>query len=239
MRAGILACALLLTACASTPEATVTSPAVSPAGIAALTVRALASTPPLEPGPFRPDELVEVATLDPTLRLDVRYASADNFLGVPVYTQARAFLQRPAAEALLRAHVALARAGLRALLSRRLPAVVRDQGVLGRDAARQARVRRRPARGSRHNRGCAVDLTPLRLRDRAPRSMPSGYDEFSERAHPDYAGGTAEQRARRDLLRRAMEAQGFTVNDDEWWHYDYRDWQSYRIGTARFEDLGK
>jgi len=69
--------------------------------------------------------------------------------------------------------------------------------------------------------------------------MPSGYDEFSERAYPSYAGGTAEQRAARDLLRRAMEAEGFTVNDDEWWHYDCRDWQQYRIGNAFFKDLAR
>ena len=67
--------------------------------------------------------------------------------------------------------------------------------------------------------------------------MPSGYDEFSERAHPNYAGGTAEQRAARDLLRTAMEAEGFTVNDEEWWHYDCRNWQQYRIGNAYFKDL--
>lgn len=239
MRAGVLACALLLTACASTPEATVPSPAVSPAGIAALTVRALASTPPGEPGPFRPDELVEVATLDPTLRLDVRYATADNFLGVPVYTQARVFLQRPAAEALLRAHVALREQGYGLwLFDGYRPWYVTKVFWDATPPDKRAFVAD-PARGSRHNRGCAIDLSLYDLRTGRPVSMPSGYDEFSERAHPDYAGGTVEQRARRDLLRRAMEAQGFTVNDDEWWHYDHRDWQSYRIGTARFEDLGK
>ena len=94
-----------------------------------------------------------------------------------------------------------------------------------------------PATGSRHNRGCAIDLTLFDLKTGLEVSMPSGYDEFSERAHPNYAGGTAEQRAARDLLRTAMEAEGFTVNDDEWWHYDCRDWQKYRIGNAYFKDL--
>ena len=94
-----------------------------------------------------------------------------------------------------------------------------------------------PATGSRHNRGCAIDLSLHDLETGLEVSMPSGYDEFSERARPDYTGGTPEQRAARDLLRRTMEAEGFTVNDDEWWHFDHRDWQSYRIGTAMFKDL--
>ena len=67
--------------------------------------------------------------------------------------------------------------------------------------------------------------------------MPGVYDEMSERSYPDYTGGTAEQRAHRDLLRRAMEKQGFTVFDSEWWHFDYRDWPHYAIGNTRFEEI--
>jgi D-alanyl-D-alanine dipeptidase len=63
------------------------------------------------------------------------------------------------------------------------------------------------------------------------------YDEMSERSYPDYPGGTAEQRYLRELLRDAMEAEGFRVVENEWWHFDYRDWRSYRIGTQRFEEL--
>jgi D-alanyl-D-alanine dipeptidase len=94
-----------------------------------------------------------------------------------------------------------------------------------------------PSTGSRHNRGCAVDLSLFDLATGLEVEMPSGYDEFSARAHPGYAGGTAAQRAARDLLRRTMEAEGFTVNDNEWWHYDCRDWQSYRIENLFFKDL--
>ena len=83
-----------------------------------------------------------------------------------------------------------------------------------------------PAKGSKHNRGCAVDLTVYDLRTGQPLDMPSGYDEMSERAHSDYAGGTAQQNANRALLRNAMEAEGFTVNPDEWWHFDYKDWRA-------------
>lgn len=94
-----------------------------------------------------------------------------------------------------------------------------------------------PAKGSRHNRGCAVDLTLVDLRSGKPLPMPSLYDEFTERAYPAYAGGSAQERANRDHLRAAMEREGFTVYEFEWWHFDYRDWQSWPIGNLRFEDI--
>src|SRR5262249_44918794 len=72
---------------------------------------ALAAKPPLEPGEFRKPDLVELTTLDRTIKLDVRYATTNNFLSTPFYSSARAFLQRPAAEALLRAHRKLASQG--------------------------------------------------------------------------------------------------------------------------------
>jgi len=94
-----------------------------------------------------------------------------------------------------------------------------------------------PASGSRHNRGCAVDLTLYTLADGKPVEMPSLYDEMSERAYPAYAGGPEEPRRLRELLRRHMEAEGFSVFQSEWWHFDYRDWKSYAIQNARFEDI--
>lgn len=200
---------------------------------------ALAAEPPREQGDFRPFDLVELTALDPTIRLDIRYAGTRNFLGTPLYSQPRAFLQRPAAEALMRVQRALATDGY---------------GLLVHDGYRPWYVTKMfwdatppdlhrfvadPAQGSRHNRGCAVDLTLVDLRSGHELDMPSGYDEFSERAYPAYAGGSADARAHRDLLRRHMEAEGFTVYEYEWWHFDYRDWKSYPIGNVRFEDIDK
>ena len=91
-----------------------------------------------------------------------------------------------------------------------------------------------PAKGSRHNRGCAVDLTLYRLSDGRAVEMPSLYDEMTERAYPGWAGGTPESRGRRDLLRSAMEKEGFTVFESEWWHFDYRDWREYPILNVPF-----
>jgi D-alanyl-D-alanine dipeptidase len=195
---------------------------------------AQAEGPPREPGRFRKPDLVELVRLEPGLKLDIRYATANNFTGQPVYDEPRAFLQRPAAEAVVRVH--------RALRSR-------GYGLLIFDAYRPWRVTKRfwdvtppakrdfvanPAKGSKHNRGCAVDLSLYRLEDGREVAMPSAYDDFSEKASPDYPGGTPEQRARRDLLRAAMEAEGFSVEPNEWWHFNCRDWKQYPILDVPF-----
>jgi D-alanyl-D-alanine dipeptidase len=205
--------------------------------VAELRAAALAATPPKEPGEFLASDLVDVAKLDSKIKLDIRYATRDNFLSTPVYSSARAFLQRPAAEAMLRAHRELGTQGF---------------GLLIFDGYRPWYVTKifwdatpvdkhdfvaDPAKGSRHNRGCAVDLTLYDLKTGREVSMPGVYDEMSERSYPTYKGGTPEQRRLRDLLRAAMEKQGFTVFETEWWHFDYRDWRKYAIQNVPFEKL--
>ena len=193
--------------------------------------------PPVESGPkLRPD-LVEIVRLDPSIRLDIRYSTKNNFLGRRVYKQARAFLQRPAAEALARASAALKSRGY---------------GLVVFDGYRPWSVTKifwdstpehlrefvaDPAKGSRHNRGCAVDLTMYDLKTGRPVRMPSEYDEFTERAHVNYECATPEARRLRDTLRAAMEAEGFAVYEPEWWHYDYKDWREYPILNLSFEEL--
>ncbi|HEV2197404.1 MAG TPA: M15 family metallopeptidase [Candidatus Acidoferrum sp.] len=199
---------------------------------------ALAASPPKESGVFRKADLVELAPLDGSIHLDIRYATANDFLGTPVYSQARAFLQRPAAEALLRVQQKLKPLGY---------------GLLIHDAYRPWYVTKifwdatplegkifvaDPAQGSRHNRGCAVDLTLYDLATENPIEMPGTYDEMSPRSFPDYPGGTSLQRWHRDLLRRAMESEGFTVYEAEWWRFDYKDWKEYPILNVPFEKLG-
>jgi zinc D-Ala-D-Ala dipeptidase len=199
--------------------------------------QALADSPPQENGPFRKPELVELTTLDPAIHLDIRYATTNDFLGTPVYTEARAFLQRPAAEALVRALHKLQPLGF---------------GLLIHDAYRPWYVTKifwdatppegkifvaDPKEGSRHNRGCAVDLTLYDLATGKSIEMPGTYDEMSPRSFPDYPGGTSLQRWHRDLLRRAMESEGFTVYEHEWWHFDYKDWREYPILNIKFEEL--
>ena len=200
--------------------------------------KALKAQPPSERGSFRAPDLVELVKLDPTIKLDVRYATADNFLGTPVYTEARTFLQRPAAEALLRAALDLKSRGYGLILFDGYrpwyvtkifwDATPRDKRMFVAD----------PAAGSKHNRGCAVDLTLYDLATGKEVTMPSGYDEMTGRSYANYAGGTAEERAHRAVLRAAMVKQGFAVNPTEWWHFDYKDWKQYPILNVKFEDLG-
>jgi D-alanyl-D-alanine dipeptidase len=95
-----------------------------------------------------------------------------------------------------------------------------------------------PNQGSRHNRGCAVDLSLYELASGKPVEMVGVYDEMSERSYPGYPGGTSLQRWHRELLRRVMESEGFLVYPFEWWHFDYRDWQKYPILNTPFEKLG-
>jgi D-alanyl-D-alanine dipeptidase len=197
----------------------------------------LAASPPHETGTFRPADLVELVKLDPTIKLEIRYATTNNFLGTRFYDEARAFMQRPAADAVVRANASLKSFGY---------------GLLIHDAYRPWYVTKMfwdatpldkrwlvadPSAGSKHNRGEAVDLTLYDLSSGKPVEMPSTYDESTDRAYADYPGGTTAQRWRRAVLRRAMEAQGFAVNPTEWWHFDYKDWRQYAIGNVTFDQI--
>ena len=198
---------------------------------------AMAAQPPTESGDFWPAQLVDVITQDPTIELDIRYASTNNFMGAVFYKQPRAFMQLPAAEAVVRANKGLAQRGL---------------GLMIHDAYRPWYVTKmfwdatpghlkdfvaNPASGSRHNRGCAVDITLYDLATGKPIAMVAGYDEFSPRSFPLYPGGTSRERWYRDLLRTTMEREGFSVYEYEWWHFDYKDWKRYRIGNETFEQV--
>ncbi len=204
-----------------------------------LRAEALAAQPPKEAGVFKQPDLVELTALDPSIKLDIRYATTDNFLSSPVYQQAKAFMQRPAAEAVARASQELHKQGF---------------GLMIHDSYRPWYVTRMfwdgtpqegrifvadPSQGSRHNRGCAVDLTMYELAGGLPVKMVGVYDEMSPRSYPFYPGGTSRQRWLRAVLRHAMEEQGFRVYETEWWHFDYSEWQSYPILNLTFEQLAE
>jgi len=210
-----------------------------PAWILACLLLASCQGPPKERGEFRPADLVELVKLDATLRLEIRYASTNNFLRRPVYRQARAFLQKPAAEALVRANASLRQLGYGLLVfdGYRPWSVTKTFWDSATQKQRDIGFVANPAEGSKHNRGCAVDLTLCELATGREVTMPSAYDEFSDRAFPSYSGGDVEARRLRDLLRSAMEDQGFTVLPEEWWHFDYHDWPKYHILDIPFEAI--
>jgi len=205
--------------------------------VAVLEREARAASPPVEHDRPRKPDLVELTSLDSTIHLEVRYATTNNFLGTKFYPQARAFLQRPAAEALVRAHRYLKTQGY---------------GILVHDSYRPWYVTKMfwdatpedkhifvadPKDGSRHNRGAAADITLYDLATGKPVDMPSTYDETSDRAYANYPGGTSLERWQRALLRRAMEAQGFTVYHAEWWHFDFKGWSDYPIMNIPYTDI--
>ena len=198
---------------------------------------ALAAKPPTEAGEFRKPDLVDLSTLDPTIKFDIRYATTNNFMSEVFYSEPRAFLQRPAAEALLRAHRRLKEFGYGLLIHDAYrpwyvtkmfwDATPEDKRIFVAD----------PSQGSRHNRGAAVDLTLYNLETGRPVEMVGGYDEFSPRSYPQYPGGTSLQRWHRELLRDAMEEQGFTVYPAEWWHFDFGQWRQYPILNLTFDKI--
>jgi D-alanyl-D-alanine dipeptidase/CubicO group peptidase (beta-lactamase class C family) len=203
-----------------------------------LRLMAAVATPPIETGK-RASELVDVTTIVPSIRLDLRYATSNNFMSTVFYREAHALMQRPAAEALGRAAENFAALGY---------------GILIHDAYRPWSVTKMfwdatplehkqyvadPSKGSRHNRGCAVDITLYDLETGRPIRTTSGYDEFSPRAHPLYPGGTSLKRWYRDTIRSVMERAGFRTYIWEWWHFDYDGWREYPILNVSLEEAGK
>jgi D-alanyl-D-alanine dipeptidase len=198
---------------------------------------ALAASPPRESGNFKKADLVELTTLEPGIKLEIRYATTNNFLGTRFYDQPRAFMQRAAAEAVARAHRSLEPLGFGLLIHDAYRPWYVTKMFWDATPADKRWLVANPAEGSKHNRGAAVDLTLYRLSTGRPVDMPSTYDESTDRAYADYPGGTSLERWHRALLRRAMEEQGFTVNPTEWWHFDFNGWQDYAIGNEAFERI--
>ncbi|MCC7475196.1 MAG: serine hydrolase [Pirellulales bacterium] len=198
---------------------------------------ARAASPPHETNRPRPFDLVELIALDPSIKFDIRYATKNNFLGTEFYKEARAFMQRPAAEALVRVHKNLMKKGYGLVVyDAYRPWYVTKMFWEG-TAGDQHKFVADPSQGSKHNRGCAVDVTLVELKTGKAVEMVSGYDEMSFRSYPFYPGGASNSRWYRSLLRDAMLEEGFTGYETEWWHFDYKDWEQYPIGTVSFEEI--
>jgi zinc D-Ala-D-Ala dipeptidase len=186
-----------------------------------------AITMPVDPRATAAPDLVDLAAFDPRFRLDIRYATTNNFMRRVLYPVARAMAQRPAAEALSRVQTRAEAEGL---------------GLLIFDAYRPWRVTKmmwdetpeaqrefvaNPANGSRHNRGCAIDLTLHR--GGVPVEMPSDYDDFTPAAYRSNMAASGEALANAARLEGWMVREGFIPLANEWWHYDWRDWRLYPI----------
>lgn len=180
-------------------------------------------------------DLVEVKKVVPTAQLDLRYATTNNFTHQKVYRSSRCFLTRGTAEKLKAVALDLQHEGLglkiydgyRPLaVQKRVWALVPDERYVA-----------DPKKGSRHNRGAAVDLTLVNLETGKELTMPTGFDDFSERAHRDYDRLPQPVLENRRKLQESMEARGFIGMPTEWWHFDDTNWQKYPILDISIETL--
>lgn len=175
----------------------------------------------------RPDELVDLEKTIPGIVLDIHYATTNNFTGQRLYPSALCYLRHATAEKLAAAQVELKPLGY---------------GLKIYDGYRPLSVQRKmwevfpqpgyvadPKKGSRHNRGAAVDVTLIRLADGSELPMPTPYDDFTERAHGNFMDLPAETIQNRELLERVLVKQGFVGLPTEWWHFDDRDWRNYPL----------
>jgi D-alanyl-D-alanine dipeptidase len=190
---------------------------------------------PVDPAATATPDLVDLARFDPRLRFDIRYASSANFMGRVLYPVARAVAQRPVAEALSRVQTRAETAGY---------------GLLVFDAYRPWRITRMmwdetppdkrefvadPRAGSRHNRGCSIDLSLHR--NGIEVAMPSPYDDFTPAAYRSNTAAPPEALRLSRMLEDWMVAEGFVPLPNEWWHYDWSEWRRYPIMDVPLEEV--
>ena len=182
------------------------------------------------------EPFVEVTSVDSTIVIDLRYATPDNFTGQVLYETPRCFLRKSVAERLARVQKKLQKQGLglkiwdgyRPLsVQKKMWAIVPDSRYVA-----------NPKHGSRHNRGAAVDVT---LVDSTGRElhMPTGFDNFTARAHRDWTGSDTLAMHNRAILEKAMTSEGFIPLSTEWWHFDAPNWKSYPIEDISIQELVK
>jgi zinc D-Ala-D-Ala dipeptidase len=180
-------------------------------------------------------ELIDLEKFIPSVVLDIRYATSNNFTGERIYTLAKAYARKPVAESLKKIQTDLKPQGLGIKIFdayRPYKATVRFYEVYG-DTTYVAS----PYKGSRHNRGCALDLTLIDLKTGKELKMPTGYDSFSKDAWPTTPVKDPEARKNRTLLINTMEKHGFRVNSSEWWHFDFIGWKKFEVMDIDFEEL--
>lgn len=180
-------------------------------------------------------EMLDLENYIDGISLDIRYATSNNFTGEVIYEDAKAFVRRPVAKALKQVQDSL---------------VAHNLGIKIFDAYRPYAATLRfyevypdtnfvasPRSGSRHNRGCAIDLTLIDLTKRNEIPLPTEFDSFTEMAHPDYTNLSDTILANRAFLFSIMDHFGFTHYPTEWWHFDYSGWETYSLMDIPFSDL--
>ncbi len=185
---------------------------------------------------LNPDnELIEIKKAIPSIVLDIRYATKDNFMGQIMYNEASAFARRPVVAQLKKIQAILKTKGygLKIFDAYRPYAIT----VAFWEKASDKRFVADPAKGSKHNRGCAIDLTLVDLKTGKDVPMPTPYDSFEPEAAPNYQNLPKEVIKNRDFLIATMQANGFKVINNEWWHFDFLSWQDYDLMDIPFKKL--
>ena len=181
------------------------------------------------------NELVDIKKAIPSIVLDIRYATKDNFMQQVMYNQARAFARKPVVEQLKKIQAILKTKGygLKIFDAYRPYAIT----IAFWDKASDKNFVANPAKGSKHNRGCAVDLTLIDLKTGEDVPMPTPYDSFAPEAAPHFQNLPKAIIKNRDFLIATMQANGFKVINNEWWHFDFNSWQKYDLMDIPFEKL--
>lgn len=180
-------------------------------------------------------ELVDLEKFIPDLIMDIRYATANNFTGKKIYNLSKAYARRPVAEALKKAQAEFKTLGVVVKMHdayRPYSATVKFY-----EEYHDTTYVASPYRGSRHNRGCALDMTLVDLKTKKELKMPTEYDSFSKEAWPTTPVKDPQIKKNRDLIIGVMERNGFKVNASEWWHFDFVGWKKYEVMDIDFEEL--
>lgn len=180
-------------------------------------------------------QLIELKKAIPDLQLDIRYATKNNFMKQVMYPQARAFARKPVVLHLQKIQNELRKKGL----GLRIYDAYRPYAITVAfyQKASDKHFVANPAKGSKHNRGCAIDLSLINLKTGKELPMPTPYDSFAPQAAADYAQLPTSVIRNRNLLIRTMQTHGFRVLKNEWWHYDFVGWQNYELLDIPFKDL--
>ena len=178
--------------------------------------------------------LIDIRKVNPKIVLDIRYATTNNFLKQKLYPVARCVLRGAAASRLSQVQNDLSKNGL---------------GLKVYDCYRPLSVQKKmwqvmpdsrfvanPTKGSRHNRGAAVDVT-LIDRNGKELEMPTGFDNFTEKAYLNYSGGSSQSRRNRQILQDAMKKYGFIPLETEWWHFDAPGWDKFSVLDVSFGEI--
>ena len=169
------------------------------------------------------NQLVDLRKIIPEAKFDIRYATSQNLIGRPLYPNADAFLRKPAALALRQVSENLKQLGLGLVIHDGYRPY--EITVLFYESIKDTTYVADPRKGSRHNRGMAIDLSLFDLETGETLIMPSEYDETTERSHHDFSGADPKALQHRQILKDAMLDVGFQLYPYEWWHYDYQGWE--------------